>query len=470
MSSRAEGGKIAAMRLHKHASRWTGMTGHFPRRFQSASPVLLLAAVVSAIGIPVRSAGGQSVAGHPSVDSAASARAAFAVAVKASRENDFHGALSALVRASSAWPTQESYIWYRAVFAARTHDTAGTLSALAHYATLGLGRELGDSTFDRYRALSEFGRLEALHRENRRVLARSTVVATLGDSAFWPEGMDFDPITGAYYVGSLRRRTVVEVDRAGRERQVLAPSQPGVGSIMGVRVGEPGTLWATTVSLPMMDGWIPADTFAALLQVRIADGAVLRRVQLPSGLPHIPGDLAVSPAGDVLVTDSDAPRVYLLRAGRDTLESITSPLFRSLQGVAFSADPGVAYLADYSHGLLRLDLATGAVSRLAEPAHTTTLGIDGIAFHDNAIIAVQNGVSPARIMRFFLDDAGVAIVGAEVLDRHWTIADEPTIGTIAGRNFVYVANSSWGKHAPDGSLRPGAVLTRPVLLSVPVDR
>lgn len=447
------------------------MTRCLLRRVQRASPVLLLAATVAlAIAIPMRAAGGQSVTGDPSVDSAASARAAFAVAVKASREGDLHSALKALRRASTAWPTQESYIWYRAVFAARTGDTAEALSALAHYAMLGLGRELGDSIFDRYRALPEFARLETLHRENRRVLARSTVAATLGDSALWPEGVDFDRITGAYYVGSLRRRTIVEIDREGRERTILSPSQHGIGSIMGVRAGDPGTLWATTVSLPMMDGWTPADTFAALLQVRIEDGAILRRVQLPSGLPHIPGDLAVSRAGDVLVTDSDTPRVYLLRAGRDSLESIASPLFRSLQGVAYSADPGVAYLADYSHGLLRLDLTTGALSRLVEPAHSTTLGIDGIAFHDNAIIAIQNGVSPARVMRFFLDDAGVAIVGAEVLDRNWTVADEPTIGTIAGRNFVYVANSAWEKHAPDGSLRPGAVLRRPVLLSVPLGR
>ena len=87
-----------------------------------------------------------------------------------------------------------------------------------------------------------------------------------------------------------------------------------------------------------------------------------------------------------------------------------------------------------------------------------------------AIIAVQNGVSPPRIARFGLDRTGEHIIQVSVLDRHLPIADEPTIGTVVGSSFVYVANSQWDKHTEDGRPRSGARLTAPVLLAVPLPR
>ena len=49
-------------------------------------------------------------------------------------------------------------------------------------------------------------------------------------------------------------------------------------------------------------------------------------------------------------------------------------------------------------------------------------------------------------------------------------ADEPTIGTLAGGSFVYVANSQWEEYDDAGRLKPGARLTRPRLVAVPLPR
>jgi hypothetical protein len=69
-------------------------------------------------------------------------------------------------------------------------------------------------------------------------------------------------------------------------------------------------------------------------------------------------------------------------------------------------------------------------------------------------------------MRFQLDKSGERVVGAEILDRNWRLADEPTIGTLVGDDFVYVANSQWEKYTDDGRRKPGVPLTAPVLLAV----
>ena len=128
------------------------------------------------------------------------------------------------------------------------------------------------------------------------------------------------------------------------------------------------------------------------------------------------------------------------------------------------------FVADYSHGILKVDVISGEVLRLGDAPGSTSLGVDGLVWYQGALIAVQNGVVPPRVMRFELDSGWTRFVRAEVLDQNLPVADEPTIGTMIGDNFVYVANSQWEKYDDAGVLRPGSALRRPVLLSVSVLR
>jgi streptogramin lyase len=417
----------------------------------------------------------QEPTGVPAVDSASVARAAWSRASAALRASDLASARREVDRAAAAWPTQPAYIWGQAVVALRARDTLALRHALTAYADLGLGRDLSvDASLAALTRVAAFDEVTARHAANRTPLARSRVRATLPDSTFWPEGMDVDGRSGRIYVASIRHRTIAELAPDGRFlREVLPRHTKGVGAIPGVRVDAArGVLWATMAGLPQMAGYAPGDsTLHAVLRIRLSDGTIERRWNLPpSPVGHTLGDVALGPAGDVFVTDSRDPVLYRLRPGADTLEAMRHPLFRSLQGMAPTPDGRTLFVADYSHGILKIDLAAGSVTRLAEAPLTTALGCDGIAWDRGAIVAVQNGVVPPRVVRFILDDEGARIVRTEVLDRNLPVADEPTIGAIAGGEFVYVANSQWEKYDDAGTLRPEAVLRKPVLLGVPLPR
>lgn len=412
--------------------------------------------------------------GFAAADSAAVARAAYRRAGEALQAKDRAAARREIERAATAWPTEEAYPWARAALAAQDGDTAVTLDALRSYAALGLGRDLGaSSSLSAFMALPGFTAVRAAHDENRAPLVNSVTRAVIPDTLFRPEGMDADPRTGEYYVASIRHRTIVVVKPNGTPRDLHVRGAGAIGAILGVRVDTArNVLWATTAGLPHMEGFVPGDTtIAALLRIGLRDGVVQRRWDLPpASLGHTLGDLAVGPSGDVFVTDSRDPVLYRLRPGAGTLERYTHPLFESLQGMAPTRDGRVLYLADYSHGLLRVDLVTRTVTRLADAPGSTSLGCDGIALDGDAIIAVQNGVAPARVMRFVLDVRGERIVRAEVLDRNTGVADEPTIGAVVGREFVYVANSQWEKHDDNGVRKAGVRLAPVVLLAVPLGK
>jgi len=405
-------------------------------------------------------------------DSAAAARSAWATGIRALRAQDTVTARREIDRAATWWPTQPTYTWARIVLAARTGDARATEAGLREYARLGLGHELTDTSFAAFRQQPWFRELDSLHLKNRSPLPRSRVFATLSDSTLWPEGVDVDPATRRAYIASVRHRNVVERGPDGRERELWPRNPANVGAVMGVRLDpRRKVLWATMSALPQMDAYQATDSGrAALLMVRISDGVIVRRWDLPTTASHVLGDVAVGPAGDVLMTDSNEPVLYRLRSERDTLERITHPLFRSLQGMAPSPNPRVVYVADYSHGLLRVDLRSRDVRRVADAPGSTSLGCDGIAWYRNSIVAVQNGVAPARVMRFYLDASGTRMTKAEVIDRNVPLADEPTIGTVVRDEYIYVANSQWEKHTAAGERIARIPLTAPVLLALPLAR
>jgi sugar lactone lactonase YvrE len=430
------------------------------------------AAFVALIVVASHLATAQATAtGIASLDSANAARSAWARAGLALQTRDLAAARMDVDRAARAWPVQPAYVWASAVLAARAGDTTRVIDALTSYADLGLGRVVrNDSALRAYARVRRVAPIVARLESNVTALRTSRVVARANDSTLWPEGMDHDPRTGKFYVASVRHRTILEIEPlSGAARELWPRDRDDLVSVLGVRVDTARhVLWATmsTVSYAGDDTTNPR---AALLRVRLPDGVIERRWSIaPSRMGHTLGDLGVGPRGDVFVTDSDEPVLYRLRPGADTLERLTHPLFHSLQGVAPTMDGRTLYLADYAIGLLRMDLSTGKVIRLDDAPHTTSLGCDGIALDRGAIVAVQNGVYPPRVVRFVLDVSGTQIRKVEVLDRNVTVADEPTIGAIVGREFVYIANSQWEKHTATGALVPGARLHRPVLLAVPL--
>jgi len=423
----------------------------------------------------LQQAGAPEMVGNATVDSAAVARYSYARATAALRRNDLTAARFEAGRAAKAWPTQPAYQWARVAIGVRMRDTPTVLDALTRYADLGLGRNLtADTALARYLSLPAFRDVAARHAAQWAPITRGRAIMVLPDSTFFPEGMDVDTRTGLFYVTSIRHRTIAELTPRGDYiRELLPRSGVGLGAILGVRADpQRGVLWVTMSGIPQMEGYQGSDSLVhALLRISLPQGEIDGRWDLPvTAGSHTLGDVGIGPLGDVFLSDSRDPVLYRLPADGGGLQPISHPLFRSLQGVAPAAGARVVFVADYSHGILKVDVISGEVTRVADAPGSTSLGCDGLTWHDGALIAVQNGVIPPRVMRFELDSTWTRFVRADVIDRNLPTADEPTMGTMVGENFVYVANSQWEKYDEAGGLRRGAMLRKPVLMSVSVRR
>lgn len=378
-------------------------------------------------------------ASHPAVDSAAAARTA---AREASRSSSGAERVQIMQRATQAWPTQPAY-WQMLERAA--------LSA-------------GDSAH----AQRARQRLEALDVGTARVQPDSVQVRfSMPDSLDFMEGITWDAKNSVLLLTEMRRGTVWRMTREGRSHDLRLDTLPGMSAVWAARGAHDGrSLWVSSAPMPTHTRARGASlSAAAIWQIESSRGAVINRWALPDSLAeHAPGDLLVLRDGRVLVSDAATAAVYVLHPGTGRIETIRHPLLRSPQGVvelpADAAKPAqsVVILADYSHGLLRIDLATGEVHRVEDAADRSVLGLDGMAWHKGRLVAVQNGLSTPRVLAIAIDGDARRVLDAVTLWRDTSLLRSPTTLTSEGESLWLFANTQWEDYAPDGSRVQGRPL------------
>lgn len=173
--------------------------------------------------------------------------------------------------------------------------------------------------------------------------------------------------------------------------------------------------------------------------------------------------MVLAPDGSVYLPDSGEPILWRLPSGGAALEAaIESQEFLDLQGMAITPS-GVAVLSDRVNGLLRVELATGAVQRLEPPAKTTLVGIDGLAASaGNSVFAIQNDVRPLRVLRVDFDSSIETVRAVSVLEAAHLTMSAPKLGTIGpDGDFYFPGNGGWTRFEDES---PSATPPRSVLI------
>jgi len=278
------------------------------------------------------------------------------------------------------------------------------------------------------------------------------------------ESVATHPTTLENFFGDVRNRCIWYRDTSGPTGVLkkFSADSDGLDGVFALKFSADGRkLWATTSALPEMAGYTAADKGrAALVAYDLPTRKLIRAYPLPmDGADHVLGDFALGPDGAVYVTDSTTPAIWRLAPGGDTLEKWAAyPWFVSLQGAAFSADGRALYVADYANGVWRIDPATKEAVALKAPAGSTLFGIDGLYAIPGALIAVQNGVNPQRILRLDLDTSGHTTGARVLLSGHRDMIDA-ALGQIINHRFYFVGNSGWGLFEKSGATPTARAVT-----------
>jgi hypothetical protein len=207
---------------------------------------------------------------------------------------------------------------------------------------------------------------------------------------------------------------------------------------------------------------------SGLLKFDLRTGKLIKKYLLSnSPRAHWLGDLALNSRGDVFASDSISPAIYTIPHQTDELEVfLESKLFVNPQGLDLTPDETHLFMADYLTGVFVIDLKTKAVANLAPPPKSTLFGLDGLYFYKGSLIGVQNGITPPRVVRLFLNSDLTGVKRLEVIEANNPVFDEPTLGVLVKDHFYLIANSQWGMIDKKGQMAQADKLKDPIALKI----
>jgi outer membrane biosynthesis protein TonB len=244
-----------------------------------------------------------------------------------------------------------------------------------------------------------------------------------------PVGLAYDAISGRFLVGDGReRRLVVIGERSGRLAG-LAGTDAGFSEITSFEIdAAEGDLWVVSASGPLKTSTVH--------KLQLISGRVLSTIALaPEQGPARFTDVAVTPQG-VLVLDTEGRRVFRAAKKGKILELVARLAVPNVSSMAGASDT-IAYAA-YDQGLIRVDLATRAITVVEPGARTDVTGLRWIRWHRGSLLAIQEaGDGSYRLIRIRTDEAGRTIKSVDPLDGGALVAG-PTSAALSGNTLYYL--------------------------------
>jgi sugar lactone lactonase YvrE len=371
---------------------------------------------------------------------------------QAIQENNYAKLRATLVELKPLMPGNPRVTYNLAASETKLGNPEAALAGLRNLAGMGLVYDLAaDKDFSSLIGNSEFAAVLKRIEENKKPVTHSTPAFALAEPDLIPEDITHDPKTERFFISSVRKAKILTGD--GKEF-AKAP-----WSVLALRIdAERRILWASTGWVPHCEGCDKADKDRTALLAFDADSGTLKQ-RIDSPVKGLLGDMTISRHGEIYISEGIYGAVFRLPVGGKAFERLDVPgEFPSPQTPALSEDEKTLYVPDYLRGIAAIDLASGAVRWLAPADDIALSGIDGLYVYRDSFLAVQNGTTPPRIMRFSLD-----LHKQEVLEANTAGLGEPTHGTIVGNSFYVIANTGWGDYDDQGVKKPGSA---PVVSSI----
>jgi hypothetical protein len=209
-----------------------------PLRFREPATHATLVAALAALPLaaPVRAQveASRPIVTVPQVDSARKAREAYRRALTAYRHHDMVTARMEMERAAESWPTQQAYLDAAARLAAAAQDTSFAVRWLRRLTDLGVGTDVrNDTTFRELVGAPAFDSAAARLARATAPVVRGHVRLTVPDTTLHPEGVAFDARYRRWFMGSVRQRKVVAIDRDGGVRDFVVSAADGLAGVFG---------------------------------------------------------------------------------------------------------------------------------------------------------------------------------------------------------------------------------------------
>jgi hypothetical protein len=273
---------------------------------------------------------------------------------------------------------------------------------------------------------------------------KGKIAFTIDGKDLLVESIAWDPARSAFLAGSVRNGEVYVLNGAGERATLVSPDDAdGLWGVFDLAVdAERDRLWVASAAIPHVKHAKAIDYGrAGIWQFELSTGKFIDKVVMDNREgQYLFSSIAVAPNGDVYVANSLAPQVFK-REGKQLRPVVQNPRLTGIRGLTFSGDGKRLYFADPELGVFAMDTGTGRPLDMRTARNVTLFGIEELVWHGGALLAIQSGISPKRVVRLVMDAAGTTISAAQPLDVARPEWAAPTRGVVAGDKLYFVANS-----------------------------
>jgi len=356
------------------------------------------------------------------------------------------------------------YVWKMRILARQLNgDVPGALALTEKISERGLVIDLSDhEAFDKLKTEPPYAVIEAQFTMNMKPAGVRHVLAQYDDPNLLPEAYAVGP-SGTCYIGSVRSGKIIALSGTSTPKEFALAT----GGVFDIEVRS-DALWAAVNNQLAYEQPDPENSFASIMVFDLTTGAVKRemRVSQPEALL---GDLEVANDGTAYASDSLTPRLFKLAPESETFEIFAEdPRFANLQGIVLDEPNHRLFIADYLTGLFVVDTDTAEVTKIENSVDAHLGGVDGLYYYQGALIGIQNGTTPLRIVRIALNDDATEATGFEVLQQNLQHWNEPTHGAIVKSELHYIATSNWPSYDKNWSVREDVELQPVRIMTVPL--
>lgn len=271
------------------------------------------------------------------------------------------------------------------------------------------------------------------------------------------ESITWDPKREKFLIGSVRDGQIRIADMKGKLSKFITPADgSGLWSVYAMAVDpDRDLLYVTSSSSLYFKGFRKEDfNKTGLFKFKLSSGQLISKILMPTDDgTHTLSSIAVSKDGKVYVADGVRNEIYTIEG--DALKLVvTNPRLTSIRGMALSDDGNTLYFADYALGIFGADLKAGSGFPLAHDTTTLVLGgIEGLYWYDGTLVAIENGMSPHRVIRLTLSKDGKSVTKMMPIDVANPAFGLPTYGTVVGNDLYFIANSQRNLYGQYGDLK-----------------
>ncbi len=364
---------------------------------------------------------------------------------QALQANDYAKLRAALLELRPLMPGNPRITYNLAAAELKLGNREAALARLRNFAGMGLYYDLSvEPDFAPLRGSQEFAAILGRIDESRDAVSRAQPAFPLAERDLIPEDLAYDRRNRRFFVSSVRQGKILTAD--GKE---FAKAD---WSVLALAVDSyRRLLWATTGWTANCESCKAEDKDkTALLAFDLKSGALKRRVESP--VKGLFGDMTIGRHGDIYVSEGKNGAVFHLSPRGKELERLDTPgEFPSPQTPALSANEKTLYVPDYMRGIAAIDLSTREVEWLTPADDIALSGIDGLYVYRDSFLAIQNGVTPPRVVRFSMD-----LRHQEVLEVNTPGLGVPTHGVLVGDVFYFLENTGWNLYDNEGKKRAGS--------------